>query len=269
MKFLTLIDSLYPNFSKQEKKIAEYIKIKEQDIAFMSLQDISRDIQVSEATIMRFTRKLGYRGFVDFKLEIAREESVSAQSIESDFVENIAQNIEKTVNQTKNLLNHANLEAAIKLVEKARNIFVFGTGASGIAAMELQARFMRYGKIINCEQNNHFQIMQSSILGSEDLIIAISLTGETPDLIYPVEVASARGCRILGITNNSLSTLAQLADVCLLTAGRENPLNGGSLISKISQLYVIDLLATGYALHNKEEAERSKEHIAWAIAHQK
>ncbi len=266
MKFLSLIDSYYPNFSKQERKVADFIKLREQEIARMSLQEIAKEIAVSEATITRFTRKIGYKGFVDFKLEIAREESSYHQSIEGDYIENISQNIFNTIRATKNLLDRDELDKAIELIEQARNIFVFGIGASGIAAQELQTRFMRYGKIVVCESLNHFQIMYASILKATDLIIAISLTGETQDLLYPIDLATESGCKIIAITNHALSSLAQIADVTLLTSGRETPLDGGSLISKISQLYVIDLLTTGYAMNNQESAEESREHIAWAIA---
>lgn len=269
MKILSLIESFYPQLSKQEKKIADYIKIKKQDIALMSLQEITKEILVSEATITRFTRKLGFKGFIDFKLEVAREHSSIKKNIKGDYIENISKNIYESINATKNLLDKKELEKAIKFIEKTKNIFVFGIGGSGLAAKELQIKFIRYGKAIICESINHFQIMYASTLTKDDLIIAISLTGETRDLVYPVEIAKSKNCKIIAITNYVLSPLGKLADVTLLTAGRETPLDGGTLISKISQLYVIDLLATGYAIRNKEKAEKSKENIALAIVNQK
>lgn len=269
MKILTIIDSCYPNLSKQGKKIADYVKLKKQDIAVMSLQEITKEIKVSEATITRFSRKLGFHGFTDFKLEIAKENEHYLEKTNGNYMENIANNITNTINATRNLIDINELNKAINYIEGAKNIFVFGIGASGIAAKELQSRFLRFGKIITCESINHFQIMYSSILKKNDLVIAISLTGETKDLIYPIEISKKNGCKVVSITNHLLSPLAKLSDVVLLTAGRETPLDGGSLVSKISQLYVVDLLATGYAMNNKLIATESKEKIALAIAKRK
>lgn len=269
MKILTIIDSCYPNLSRQGKKIADYVKLKKQNIALMSLQEITKEINVSEATITRFSRKLGFQGFTDFKLEIAKEDERLLEKTDGNYTENIANNIVNTINTTKNLIDINELNKAIELIENAQNIFVFGIGSSGIAAKELQTRFLRFGKIIICEGINHFQIMYSSILKKGDLVIAISLTGDTKDLIYPLEIVKNNECSIIAITNHLLSPLAKLADAILLTAGRETPLDGGSLVSKISQLYVVDLLTTGYAINNKEVAIKSKEKIALAIAKKK
>ncbi|VWL85122.1 MurR/RpiR family transcriptional regulator [Oceanivirga miroungae] len=269
MKILTIIDSCYPNLSKQGKKVADYVKIKKQDIAIMSLQEISREIKVSEATITRFTRKLGFQGFTDFKLELAREDEMYLEKTNGNYMAKIANNISNMVSATKDLIDINELNKAIGYIENSKNIFTFGIGASGIAAKELQTRFLRFGKIIISESINHFQIMYSSILNEKDLVIAISLTGDTKDLIYPIEIAKKNGCKVIAITNHLLSPLAKLADATLLTAGRETPLDGGSLVSKISQLYVVDLLATGYAMNNKCEAIKSKEKIALSIAKRK
>ena len=99
----------------------------------------------------------------------------------------------------------------------------------------------------------------------KDLIIAISLSGNTQDIVDSLRVAKKNKTRIIAITNHIISPVAQLADYVLLTAGRETLLDGGSLIAKISQLYVIDVLCTGYALKNKEYAMKMKQNTAQSI----
>ena len=130
----------------------------------------------------------------------------------------------------------------------------------------MQNRFMRFGKIGHSVNDGHFQVMYSSTVTKKDVIIVITLSGETIDLIYPLTIAKKNGAKIITITNYIMSPIAKMSDLVLLTSGKENLLDGGALISKISQLYVIDVIATGYALKNKATAVKMKEIIAEAIA---
>lgn len=266
MKHISLIQTFYPSFSRQEKKIADFIMSYENSVSYMSLQEITKKINVSEATIVRFVKKIGYRGFIDFKLEVAKESSFTEPENSDDFIEVIHNNINKTINSTKDLINKDDVNKAIKLIEKSNNIYIYGLGASGVAAIEMQNRFLRYGKITTAIVDSHFQIMYASNTTKDDLIIVITLSGATNDLIYPLTVAKNNKCKIIAITNYIMSPIAKLSNICLLSSGKETPLNGGSLIAKISQLYVIDILATAYAIKNMKTASLCKERIAVAVA---
>ncbi|WP_068268071.1 MurR/RpiR family transcriptional regulator [Caviibacter abscessus] len=266
MKHISLIQSFYPSFSKQEKKIAQFVIEQSNLVSYMSLQEITKKIKVSEATIVRFVKKLGYKGFIEFKLEVAKENMVENPENSDDFIEVIHNNINKTINSTKELINKEDINKAIKLIETSNKVYIYGLGASGVAAIEMQNRFLRYGKFSTAITDSHFQIMYSSTTTSNDLIIVISLSGETIDLIYPLNVAKNNNCKIIAITNYIMSPIAKMADICLLTAGKETPLNGGSLIAKISQLYLIDIIATAYAIKNMKNATNAKEKIAIAVA---
>lgn len=266
MKYISLIESFYPSFSRQEKKIAEFILNEKDNISFMSLNEITKKINVSEATIVRFVKKLGFKGFIKFKLEVAKEVSSNIETVSEDYIENIENNIINVVKNTKILINKDDIEKSIEMIDNANKLYIFGLGASGVAAIEMQNRFMRYGKIGHSVNDGHFQVMYASIASKNDLIVVISLSGETVDLIYPISLAKNNGCKIIVITNYILSPIAKLADIVLLTAGKETPLDGGTLISKISQLYLIDILTTGYALINKEKAKKTRQKIAESIA---
>lgn len=267
MKYTSLIHTYYPSFSKQEKKIANFFLEEKDNICFMSLNEITQKIGVSEATIVRFVKKIGFKGFIEFKLEVAKQISqIEEENVSKDYVENIENNIINVVSNTKSLINKEDIERTIDLIHQSKNMYVFGLGASGVAALEMQNRFMRFGKVGHSVNDSHFQTMYASMVNDKDIIIVISLSGETVDLIYPLELAKKNKCRIVAITNYIMSPIAKLADIVLLTSGKENLLNGGTLISKISQLYVIDVLATGYGLKNKKFSERIRQGVAEAIA---
>lgn len=266
MKHVSLIETFYPSFSKQEKKVADYVIKEKKQVCFMSLSEITKKINVSESTIVRFVKKLGFKGFIEFKLEVANEISNLQNYISEDYIDNISSNIFETINKTKELIDKNDVEKVVEYINNSKRMFIFGIGASGVAALEMQNRFMRYGKIGHSVNDGHFQVMYSSVATSEDVIIVLSLSGETADLIYPLTIAKEKGAKIILITNYILSTLSKLSDVTLLTSGKETPLDGGSLIAKISQLYVIDILATGYALKNVETSQEMRNKIAKSIA---
>lgn len=268
MRIISIIKSYFPNLSKQEKKVADYVIGNIDNISIMSLTEITKKIGVSEATIVRFVRKVGYKGFIDFKLEVAKEYAIEKEEKETkeNYIEKIEDNIISTIKSTKKILNKEKVEEAIELILNSKEMFIYGLGASGVAAVEMQNRFLRFGKLSHSINDGHFQVMYSSVIKKEDLLIVISLSGETSELIYSLKLAKKRGVKIIAITNYIMSPIAKEADVVLLTSARETPLDGGSLISKISQLYIIDILATGYAVRNNKISKKVKEDIAKAIA---
>ena len=265
MKYINIIESFYPSLSKQEKKIADYIFEKKGQISYQSLQEIAKQIKVGEATIVRFVKKIGFNGFQDLKLHIAKEDFPIIETGYEDYIDNIQANINSAITNTKSLIDRKHLDKSIAAIGKAERLFLYGVGASGIVARELQNKFLRFGKAGIAYTDSHFQIMNAAITTNKDVIIAVSLSGSTNDIVESLEIAKKNKAKIIAITNHILSPVAQLADYVLLTAGRETLLDGCSLIAKISQLYVADILCTGYALKNKEEALKMKHNTAQAV----
>lgn len=271
VKYSTIIRSCYPSLSKTEKKIADYILEEKSKIIYQPLLEISQNIGVGEATIIRFARKIGFNGFQDLKLEIAKEvnfegeEDDATKGYHNNHIEEYTNRIIQTVTNTKAILNLASLNLALEIINNAKRVFFYGVGSSGFSANAAQNRFMRYGIIGISVVDPHFQSMYSSICNKDDVIIVFSLSGYTKDIIDSVEIAKKEGAKIIAITSMMLSPIAQLADCLLLTAGKENPLEGGSITGIISQLYMIDLLCLEYMEKNKKNALKLKEKTAKAI----
>ncbi len=269
MKYINVIESFYPSLSKQEKKVANYIMEEKGKISYQSLQEIAKKINVGEATIVRFVKKIGFNGFQDLKINIAKEDFPIIETTYEDYIDNIQANITSTISNTKLLIDRKQLDKAISAIGKAERVFLYGVGSSGIAVKELQNRLLRFGKIAVAYTDTHFQIMSAAVMNPKDVAIAITLSGTTPDITDILTIAKNNKTKIIVITNHIMSPAAQLANYVLLTAGRETLLDGGSLTAKMSQLYMIDILCTGYALKNKEESLRMKHHTAEAIGRKK
>jgi len=167
--------------------------------------------------------------------------------------------------KTKNIINMMELDKAIELLAKSRRKYFFGLGNSGIAAMEAKTRLMRIGFHVDALQDSHFMAMTTSTLTSEDVIVLVSISGSTKDIIDVAEIARENGVKIIVITNYSKSPVARYADIILYTVRREGPLEGGSMVSKISQLYLIDVLCTGITLYINGDANEMLEKTARAV----
>lgn len=252
MNYMTRINDLYSVLSRAEKKIADYLKRIGIEIIYKTLQEVSQEAEVGEATVLRFCRKIGFAGFQNLKLEIAKQNSFSTVEKQGkDYTSNIEQNMCNAIHDTKNALNKEELNRAIDMLMKANNVFLCGSGTSGEIAKGTQRQLLRYGKICNYSSDSHYQLASCSIATPKDLIVAFTLSGSTIDTIECLNLAKKNGASTIVITNYVLSHAGRLADCLLLTIGRESPLDGGSFSAKASQQYISDLLVTGYALKHK------------------
>lgn len=264
MKYITMINSFYPSLSKTEKKVADYIKQVEDQIIYKSLQEVSLEASVGEATVLRFCRRIGYDGFQDMKLSI-EQEAIKKTSNEETLITSVTDQLHRAIEDTRLVLHEENLIALVKLLEKANRVYLFGIGASGNAALDLQSRLLRYGKLCHTITDSHYQLMNASIMDTKDLVIVFSLTGYTKEVVDSVKLAKKNGAKIVAITNYILSPLSSQADITILTAGKESPMDGGSLTGKISQLYIIDLICTTYVVRNHDKAKQMNQRIAKSI----
>lgn len=267
LKLSVVMEQFKPNYTKSELKLFGYIQDNLETVMFNSLTELSERCTVGEATILRFCRKIGFNGYQDFKLAIAQELSVAkvGQQDEDHFISRIKNNTLKALEDTFDAVNEERLDQAIDWVDQFDEIVVYGVGHSGLTALDLQSKLMRVGKNVQVVIDPHFQIMRSCSASEKTLVIAISITGSTKDIVDSVGKAKENKASIIAITSYVRSPLTKLADIVLLTSGKENPLDGGSMVGKVSQLFVIDLLCTGYIMKDMEKAQRVKAEAAEVV----
>lgn len=269
-RFKTKLKSCYPSFTKSEKKIAQYILDNYKDIMYLSVTELAELAKVSETTVFRFCRNMGFKGYPEFKLVIAQdivnfEEKSNENNNANHFAEIIKNNIIDNINQCYTSLNIDNLNKAIKYIYEAERVFFFGMGSSGISAKTAQERFVRIGITTFIALDSHRQHMVASILSKNDVIIAFSLSGNTSDIINAIEIAKKNGVKIIVVTSYIRSPITKYADIVLQTTGKEHLMEGGTLASSISQLYIVDLLVTGVSLIDKEKAQEMREKTGRSI----
>lgn len=267
MKTTALIESLYPTLTKTEKQIADYLlNGGKSTITSMSLSELSSALGFGEATIIRFCRKLNYKGFQDMKFSLALDEAKAEdEHIAENYMDAIENNMISTVHNTRAVVDNDELAKAIQLLSQTDHLYIYGAGSSAFVAEIGEERLMRIGKRSKAIKESHLQCAQASICNQKDVLIVISISGSTIDLYEAVKIAKDNGARLIVLTNHMNSPMAKLADCILLTCGKESPITGGSMATMVSQMYVMDLICGGYAIQHPEETQIYKEKVARSI----
>ncbi len=262
------IENNYFTLTKTEKKIANFI-LQEQNnsIVNMTLLELAKQLRLGEATIIRFCRKMGFQGFQDLKLNMAIETTREADKGEIGEIDH-HQEMEKMIHVIRNTdecVDWKRLEEATELMSTNGSLYFYGVGSSGLAAEIAEARLLRMGRRGKAVKESHFQTIQSAIMGPDDLVVAISVSGTTIDLYYAVKIARDNGAKLITITNHENSPIARIADCVLLTNAPESPVTGGTFRSIVSQLYVLDLLFSCYSAKNREQVNSYRDKVAISI----
>lgn len=269
MSYFDKVESLYPSLSKSEKKVADYIKNNGEKVVFMSIRDISNEIDVGDATVVRFYKKIGYNGFQDLKLDLVKEDFKDLYEKTDNFINEIGINYKSIIESTLSLINQENIEKFVKKLSQSKRIYLYGVGTSGLAAKEAENNFFRAGIFTKAIIDNHFQILNSSMQNSKTMIIAYSLSGNTEELLYALKLAKKNNAYIVAITNYPLSPIGEIADLVFTTAKKETILEGGSLGGKVSQILISDILCTAYSIKRKKEYNEIRKKTAEVIISRK
>lgn len=260
-----------PNFkaTKSDKILIEYIKENKEDVIYKPISQIAKESGIGEATITRFSKKMGYNGLQDFKVTLAREISglknrkIINRSIEND--EGVMESARKLFNSnirilenTFNIIDGNDIEKATDMIINAKKVFFIGIGYSGMTAEDSNYKFSRIG--FNCMSldSSHNMIMMASLMDEDDVIVAISHSGETDEIIKTVNIAKANGASVISVTEDKSSRLRDVSDVNLGYFSGESILETGSISSKLAQFFIIDLVYTQVVKEKSAEVVERK-----------
>ena len=209
---------------------------------------------------------MGFNGLQDFKVTLAQE--ISSLSKNKNIINSNIENNEPVVDTAKKLLisnintlestvdiiNGQDIHKSSQLIINAKRIYFVGIGYSGIIAQDSNYKFMRIG--LNCVSfdSSHTMIMMASIMEKGDLLIAISHSGETDEIIKTVKLAKENEVDVISITKKKESSLKDISDIHLEYISEETLLETGSISSKLAQIFLIDLIYTQVVKEISSEA---------------
>ncbi|MDB2105826.1 MurR/RpiR family transcriptional regulator [Clostridium paraputrificum] len=266
MDVIEFIKQNYNSFTEREKKIADYLMESKESIIEMSARDIADKTNTSAPTVVRFAKKIGFNSLNEMKLKISinlekKDENKSFEYLESNLetksiIYGIKNSIHSVIDKTIDLIDEKELDKAIKLLVKANNIYVFSIGSSGLVGLDLYYKLSRINKRCIVHSDTHLQLTSSVLVDKDDVVVAISYSGETREILKCVENAKANGAPIISITKASINNkLEALSDITLKVPSQEKSLREGAISSRMSQLAIIDILFLGIARDNVKEVE--------------
>lgn len=257
--FLIKIRAAYNQFTKAEKKVADFILQNPREVLFMSITDLAEACDVGDTSVFRFCKTMELKGYQEFKMMLSlslheaddrdMDQFAGNISLDDSFAELSQKVLNTNVNaltETYSLLDAESFLKAIDFLHEARKVCFFGVGASLLTALKATNKFLRIEPKVYCMQDSHMQAMVASTMTSEDVAVLFSYSGATKDTIHVAEIAKKAGARIICITRFVKSPLTSYADLVLLCGANEGPLQGGSTSAEISQLFLIDLLYSEY-----------------------
>ncbi|MFW7344031.1 transcriptional regulator HexR [Pollutimonas sp. H1-120] len=271
---LALIEKRLASLSAAERKVAQLILAQTRDVAKSALGDVARQAQVSEPTVIRFCRSMGYKGWPDFKIKLAASLMVGVPYVHSSLsagdgtavlAAKVLDNAVSALLRIRNDISADHIDKAIDLLIGARRIEFYGVGNSGIVAADAQHKFFRFDLATVAYSDSHVQLMAASLLGGKDVLVAISHSGRSRELLDAVKLARKNGCPILAITASN-TPLAELATVLLRADTQEDTEIYSPMISRLAHLALIDVLALGVALRRGKEVSRVLEKTKKSLA---
>ena len=266
-----MICSSYDQFFDAEKKIADYILENKKAAVEMTVAQLAKASGTSDATVSRFSRRCGFKGYQQLKMALAKEvmeeerESLQVSNeIDRDnlpqSLQNILANKIAEMTSTVGMMEPDNLEIILKILENARFIQFAAVGNTIPVAMDASFKFNQLGLWSGAGTIWEGQIAQTLNLGPQDVVVIISNSGTSRRLLSLAEGARENGARIVAITNNPSSPLAQISDYKIITATREKLLTGEFWFSRIPAMLVIETLYLLLFVSKKKAAANIRRH---------
>ena len=276
INILERLHSSYYQLSAAERKVADYVLAQHPKVQFMSITQLADECGVAEATVSRFCRNLGLKGFNAFKIEVAkhaattsagriREQKAFSDSMEGRCLE-AGRVSQEAIQQTIDLVNPRDIVNAISLFERANKVLCMGSGGSMIMASELAHLFSTVTNKFFAVCDSHMQISAAATMDPTDVIVLFSYSGATHNGVSVLELAKVRQIPTILVTRFPKSPAAQLADVVLHCGSNESPFQFGSIPAKVAQLVLMDVLFQEYLRRNQESCEENLQRIANALS---
>jgi len=261
------IRSLLPSLPPAEQRVGLAVTSDPERAARLTISELARLAKTSEATVVRFCRSIEVASYPDLRIAIAtwagRADAdrdlplsldIHADDGLAEVVAKIAGSDARAVRDTAAALDLQQLGRAIDAVVAARQVDIYGVGASGFVALDLQQKLHRIGLAVFAWTDPHMAITSAANLRRGDVAIGLSHTGTTIDTIDALSQARLSGAETIAVTNFANSPITGCADVLLCTSVQETTFRAGAMASRIAALTVVDCLFVGVAQRNHASA---------------
>ncbi|ELX8647263.1 SIS domain-containing protein [Vibrio vulnificus] len=255
MSVINKIVARRTQLSQSGRVIGDWIVENAEKAAQLTSQELAEQAQVSQSSIVKFTQRLGFKGYSAFKLalteEIGRKQAMQDTPLHSDILADdplavIAQKLIKAKTdamfQTTNALSYEACHQAVQWLSEARRVQIVGIGGSALTAKDLSYKLLKLGITTLAEQDSHVQIAVARTLSEQDVQIAISFSGERKEILVAAEAAKEQGAKVIALSSPKKSRLRQIADMTFDTIADETEHRSSAIASRSAQNVITDLL---------------------------
>ncbi|WP_410208039.1 MurR/RpiR family transcriptional regulator [Fusobacterium sp.] len=249
-----LIVSLKNKMTKKEKEISIYILNNMKEILSLTSSEMADNIGVSQSSIIKFIKKLGFNKFGEFKIQVTKELENAKQNKDKihneiyldDSLEDLSAKVfnetVKAMEDTLKTIDHKYFENVIDVIRQSHKILLIGSGMSSIVAKDLEIKLIKIRIDALHYESSHMQLMKLATMDEQDLVIAISHRGETEDVIDVIKKAKKKGIKVLSITSIEKNTVADFSDFNLKVISEENNFRSSAISSRMAQLILNDII---------------------------
>ncbi len=246
-----IVEAKYDSFTNVEKNIADFFLKNQRKIDF-SAQNVAKEIFVSEASLSRFAKKCGFHGYREFIYQYEKTFTQKSEIV-TNSTRMVLNTYQELLNRTYSLMDEAQIARVVKYLFETERVVACGKGSSGLAASEMENRFMRVGVDIDSLQDTDRMRMQAVFLNKRSLVCGLTLSGETREVLYLLKEAHKKGAKTVIITANDKEIYTDFCSEVVLVASL-NHLNHGNVISpQFPILVMLDIIYNYYVSNEKYE----------------
>ncbi|MDR2477735.1 MAG: MurR/RpiR family transcriptional regulator [Treponema sp.] len=259
---LSLIETNRSNLRNSEIKVANFILANAEQVIHFSVSELADSVGVSDPTIIRFCRSIGFKGFQDFKISLAQSlipslrnihEAVNESEQAPELIQKVFQANIDAIRNSLNTINTAAFEQAVEILARSEQIIFFGCGGSGAVAMDAYHKFFRIGIPCLWFNDSHMAAMAAAMMSEKHALIAISHSGSSKDIVDALHLANEKKAATLAIVSQEKSPVSKIAQYVLCVDSLERYFKPEPMSSRIAQLSVIDALCVGVSLLRKKD----------------
>ncbi|SEJ04198.1 transcriptional regulator, RpiR family [Alkalibacterium gilvum] len=249
------IESMANLLTPLEKKIAQYFIGEHDSTTDFSSKAVSERLYVSQASLTRFAKKCGFSGYREFIYQY-QESFNETKPLSSSLMTSVFDSYQELLNKSYSMIDREKLMEIIDLLLSQKRVYIYGKGSSGLVAEEMKFRFMRIGLVCEAITDNHVMQMNQVVLDDECLVIGISISSETSEVLNGLQMANKRGSKTVLLTANKTNEVVDYCDVIQFFAIKDN-LGFGNIISpQFPILIIIDIIYAFFMETNREHRQK-------------
>ncbi|KLO22806.1 RpiR family transcriptional regulator [Marinitoga sp. 1197] len=237
------IKGIYNSLTKRERKVADYIIERAPDVIHYSITELANWSEVSETTVYRVIKKLGFTGYQNFKIALAKELSEPSINIndKKDLFSEFHNKICNSLNTVYKNLNKTLLEKVADKILNSKKLIFFAVGRSFPVALDSSLKFAALGLAATAYSDPHMQVIVGANLTNNDMVISISHSGYIRDVFKSTQIAKDAGAYTVAITSGVDSPLSTVVHEVIYTTPSD-PSENEFTHDRIGEMYIVELL---------------------------